>query len=36
MEEKKITQNEIIKQYFIDHPNRDIKHPEIVDFVTEE
>lgn len=36
MQEKKITQMEIIMQYFKNHPNRDIKHPEIVDYVTEE
>ena len=26
-----MTQEEIIKEYFIAHPNRDIKHPEVVD-----
>ncbi len=31
-----MTQEEIIKEYFISHPNRDIKHPEVVDWVTEE
>ena len=36
MQETKITQMEIIMQYFKNHPNRDIRHPEIVDYVTEE
>ena len=31
-----MTQEEIIKEYFIANPNRDIKHPEVVDWVTEE
>lgn len=31
-----MTQEEIIKEYFIAHPNKDIKHPEVVDWVTEE
>lgn len=30
-----ITQEEILKQYFMNNPNRDIPHPEIVDYVTE-
>jgi hypothetical protein len=34
MNVKKITQKEIIKEYFIKNPNRDIKHPEVVDRVT--
>lgn len=33
---KKISQLDIIKEFFIQHPNRDIKHPEVVDWVTEE
>nr|BAV59416.1 type II restriction enzyme [Candidatus Endomicrobium sp. MdDo-005] len=33
MHVKKITQKEIIKEYFINNPNRDIKHPEVVDRV---
>lgn len=31
-----MTQEEIIKEYFVANPNRDIKHPEVVDWVTEE
>lgn len=31
---KKVTQHEIIKEYFVDNPNRDIETPEVVDFVT--
>ena len=31
-----MTQEEIIREYFISHPNRDIEHPEVVDWVTEE
>lgn len=31
-----MTQEEIIREYFISHPNQDIKHPEVVDWVTEE
>ncbi len=31
-----MTQEEIIKEYFIANPNRDIKHPEVVDWVAEE
>lgn len=31
---KRITQTDIIKQYYIDHPNKDISHPEVVDYVT--
>lgn len=30
-----MTQTELIKQYFIKHPNKDIPHPEVVDWVTE-
>ena len=30
-----MTQTELIKKYFIEHPNRDIHHPEVVDWVTE-
>jgi len=29
-----ITQKEIVMEYFINNPNRDIRHPEIVDWVT--
>lgn len=32
----KIVQKELIKQYFIQNPNRDIAYPEIVDWVTAE
>lgn len=31
-----ITQEEIVKEYFINNPNRDIKHPEVVDWVVSE
>ena len=31
-----MTQEEIIKEYFMAHPNRDIEHPEVVDWVTDE
>lgn len=34
--ENDMTQEEIIKEYFVAHPNKDIKHPEVVDWVTEE
>ena len=33
---KKITQAELIMEFFKNNPKRDIKHPEIVDWVTEE
>jgi hypothetical protein len=33
---KKITQSEIVMEYFKNYPLRDIKHPEIVDWVTQE
>lgn len=33
---KKVTQSEIIMEYFKNNPRKDIKHPEIVDWVTEE
>ena len=29
-----MTQSELVKQYFIEHPNKEIGHPEVVDFVT--
>ena len=32
---KNITQIELVKQYFKNNPNRDIKHPEIVDWLTD-
>ena len=32
---KNITQAELVKQYFKKNPNRDIKHPEIVDWLTD-
>lgn len=31
-----ISQTELLKEFFINNPNRDIKHPEVVDWVTEE
>ncbi len=33
---KKVRQSDLLMQYFMEHPNQDIKHPEIVDWVTEE
>ena len=33
---KKITQLALIMEYFMKHPNRDIKHPEVVDWATKE
>lgn len=36
MEKPKITQKSIIVDYFLQHPNKDVPHPEIVDHVTEE
>jgi predicted restriction endonuclease len=33
---KDIVQKDLIKEYFIKNPNRNIEHPEIVDWVTEE
>lgn len=33
---KKISQVDLIKAYFIENPDRDIAHPEIVDYVTAE
>ncbi len=33
---QKITQAELIMEFFKKNPNRDIKHPEIVDWVTAE
>jgi len=32
----KPTQIALIMEYFIQHPNRDIEHPEIVDWATDE
>ncbi len=32
----KVTQSELLMKYFMEHPNQDIKHPEVVDWVTEE
>lgn len=31
----KIRQADLLMQYFMEHPNQDIKHPEIVDWVTD-
>lgn len=36
MKKKKISQNELILKYYRNNPNRDIPHPEIVDWVTTE
>ncbi len=33
---QKITQVELLKEYFTKHPNKDIPHPEIVDWVVKE
>ena len=32
--QKKMTQLELLKEYFMQHPNKNIKHPEVVDWVT--
>ena len=36
MERKKLSQNDLIMEYFKAHPNKDIRHPEVVDWVVEE
>ena len=36
MADKKITQMDLVKEYFIKHPNKNIKHPEVVDWVVSE
>ena len=33
---KKFTQKDLIKEYFINYPKKEIKHPEVVDWVTAE
>lgn len=33
---KKTSQLDLLKEYFIKHPNKDIPHPEVVDWVTKE
>ncbi|MDR0942292.1 MAG: HNH endonuclease [Holosporales bacterium] len=33
---KKITQEELVKKFFLENPNRDIKHAEVVDWLTAE
>jgi hypothetical protein len=33
---KKITQTELVMEYFMTHLNRDIEHPEVVDWLTKE
>ena len=33
---KKITQTKLVMEYFMTHPNRDIEHPEVVDWLTKE
>ncbi|MDR3112080.1 MAG: HNH endonuclease [Elusimicrobiota bacterium] len=32
----KISQEELVKKFFINNPNRAIKHPEVVDYLTQE
>ena len=34
--EKKISQMDLVKEYFISHPNLDIPHPQVVDWVVSE
>ncbi len=34
--ENKISQMEVLKEYFMKNPNRDISHPEVVDWATNE
>jgi hypothetical protein len=34
MEKEKISQQDLIKEYFIKNPLRDIAHPEVVDWAT--
>lgn len=36
MKKEKLTQMDLVKEYFIKHPNKDIKHPEVVDWVVAE
>lgn len=36
MRDKNITQLDLVKEYFIKHVNKDIHHPEVVDWVTAE
>ncbi|MDR2105696.1 MAG: type IV toxin-antitoxin system AbiEi family antitoxin domain-containing protein [Deferribacteraceae bacterium] len=31
-----ITQENLVKEFFLNNPNRDIKHPEVVDWLTVE
>lgn len=33
---KKISQLDLLKEFFVKHPNRDIPHPEVVDWATKE
>ena len=33
---RSITQRDIILQYYTEHPDRDISHPEVVDWATKE
>jgi len=30
---KKVSQNELVKEFFVNNPNRDIRHPEVVDWL---
>lgn len=34
--ENKLTQKDLLMEYFMKHPNKDIRHPEVVDWVTSE
>ncbi len=36
MKKKKISQKELVFQYYLDNPNRDIHHDEIVPIVIEQ
>jgi hypothetical protein len=36
MAENNLTQMDLVKEYFIGHPNQNIQHPEVVDWVVEE
>lgn len=36
MKSKKVTQNDLLIEFFKKNPNRDIEHPEVVDWVTDQ
>lgn len=36
MKDKKVTQMDLVKEFFTKNPNRDIKHPEVVDWLMEQ